>query len=151
MRRRDFSLGLLLAVAPRAARAQEPAKRHRIAILIPAGAVAVISEITSDPLRRRFYQSFFEELRRVGDVEGQNLTIERYSGEGRPEGYADLAREVVGRYPDVIVAQTNPSRAGGPRGHWHNTDRLGRGECGRAWARYELGAPWQQYHRGQSL
>jgi putative ABC transport system substrate-binding protein len=108
MRRRDFSFGLLLAVAPRAARAQEPAKRHRIAIVIPAGAVAVISEISSDPLRRRFYQSFFEELRRLGDVEGQNLTIERYSGEGRPEGYADLAREVVGRYPDVIVAQTNP-------------------------------------------
>jgi putative ABC transport system substrate-binding protein len=44
----------------------------------------------------------------LGDVEGQNLTIERYSGEGRPEGYADLARGVVGRNPDVIVAQTNP-------------------------------------------
>jgi putative tryptophan/tyrosine transport system substrate-binding protein len=29
------------------------------------------------------------------------------SGEGRPEGYADLAREVTGRNPDVIVALTN--------------------------------------------
>jgi len=49
----------------------------------------------------------FEELRRLGYVEGQNLTVERYSGEGRPEGYADLAREVVNRKPDVIVASTD--------------------------------------------
>jgi putative ABC transport system substrate-binding protein len=107
MRRRNFTIGLLLASAT-GAWAQQPAKQHRIAIVIPAGAVAIISETSSDPLRRRFYQSFFEELRRLGDVEGQNLMIERYSGDGRPEGYADLAREVVGRNPDVIVAQTNP-------------------------------------------
>jgi putative tryptophan/tyrosine transport system substrate-binding protein len=107
MRRRDFAIGLLLAAAVRTARAQEPAKQHRIAIIIPAGAVAIISQTGSEPIRRRFYQSFFEELRRLGDVEGQNLTVERYSGEGRPEGYADLAREVIGRNPDVIVAHTN--------------------------------------------
>jgi putative ABC transport system substrate-binding protein len=29
--------------------------------------------------------------------------VERYSGEGRPEGFADLARGVVNRNPDVIV------------------------------------------------
>ena len=39
----------------------------------------------------------------MGDVEGQNLTVERYSGDGRPAAYADLAREVVSRNPDVIV------------------------------------------------
>jgi hypothetical protein len=43
----------------------------------------------------------------LGDVEGQNLTVERYSAEGRPEGYADLAREVVSRNPDVIIAVTD--------------------------------------------
>jgi putative ABC transport system substrate-binding protein len=108
MKRRDFVVGLMLAAATRSVRAQEQAKHHRIAIVIPAGAVASISETSSDPLRRRFYQAFFAELRRLGDAEGQNLTIERYSGKGRPEGYGDLAREVVGRNPDVIVAQTNP-------------------------------------------
>jgi putative tryptophan/tyrosine transport system substrate-binding protein len=108
VRRRDFTIGLLLVSAARSLRAQEKAKQHRIAIVIPAGAVAIISETSSDPLRRRFYQAFFQELRRLGHVEGQNLVIERYSGEGRPEGYADLAREVVGRNLDVIVAQTNP-------------------------------------------
>ena len=107
MRRRDFTAGLLLASAT-GVQAQERAKQHRIAIVIPAGAVAIISETSGDPLRRRFYQGFFGELRRLGDVEGQNLTIERYSGDGRPEGFPDLAREVVGRNPDLIVAQTNP-------------------------------------------
>jgi len=74
MKRRDFTIGLLLAAGARPTRAQERAKQHRIAIVIPAGAVAIISETSSDPIRRRFYQSFFEELRRLGDVEGQNLT-----------------------------------------------------------------------------
>jgi len=30
------------------------------------------------------------------------------SGEGRPEGYADLVREVVSRNPEVIIAGTDP-------------------------------------------
>jgi putative tryptophan/tyrosine transport system substrate-binding protein len=104
MRRRDFLAGLLLTIAMSSAKAQERATQHRIAIVIPAGPVAFISEISSDSLSRRLYQPFFAELRRLGEVEGQNLTVERYSGEGRPEGYADLARSVVSRNPDVIVA-----------------------------------------------
>jgi putative tryptophan/tyrosine transport system substrate-binding protein len=109
MRRRDFTIGVLLATAMRSARAQQSAKQRRIAIVIPAGAVADISETGNDPLGRRLYQPFFEELRRLGEVEGQNLTIERYSGEARRESPADLAREIVSRNPDVIVAVTNPT------------------------------------------
>src|ERR1700739_4701033 len=93
MRRRDFTIGLLLAAATQSARAQEPSKQHRIAIVIPAGLVAVISETSSDSLLRRLYQPFFEELRRPGDVEGRNLIVERYSGEGRPARFADVARD----------------------------------------------------------
>jgi hypothetical protein len=37
----------------------------------------------------------------LGDVEGQNLMIERYSSGGRPEGYADLAREVADNEREV--------------------------------------------------
>jgi putative tryptophan/tyrosine transport system substrate-binding protein len=108
MRRRDFAIGCLLAAAAQTVWAQQPANQHRIAIVIPAGSVAVISETSSDALYRRLYQPFFEELRRLGYVEGQNLTVERYSGEGRPEHYSDLTREVADRNPDVIVAITNP-------------------------------------------
>jgi putative ABC transport system substrate-binding protein len=103
VRRRDFTIGLLLASALRAVRAQEATKQHRIAIVIPAGPVAS----SNDTGGRGWGRVFLEELRGLGEVEGQNLTIERYSGEGRPEGYADLAREVVDRKPDVIVASGN--------------------------------------------
>ena len=98
MRRREFTIGLLLAATPRTGRAQEPAKQHRIAIVIASGPVTRLN----DP-RSHAWQAFWEELRRLGDVEGENLTVERYSGEGRPAGYAELAREVVSRNPDVIV------------------------------------------------
>jgi putative tryptophan/tyrosine transport system substrate-binding protein len=98
MRRRDFTAGLLIAGAVRPTRAQQRARQHRIAVVIAAGPVARINDPASRP-----WQAFWEELRRLGDVEGQNLTVERYSGEGRREGYADLAREVVSRNPDVIV------------------------------------------------
>jgi putative ABC transport system substrate-binding protein len=86
-------------------RAQERAKQHRIAI-VASRPVALID----DP-GNLFFGAFFEELRRLGDIEGQNLTVERYSGGGRPAGYADLARQVVNGKPDVIVAGTNPIAA----------------------------------------
>jgi len=44
----------------------------------------------------------------LGYVEGEDLIIERYSAEGHHERYADLAREIVARNPDVIVTGTNP-------------------------------------------
>jgi putative ABC transport system substrate-binding protein len=102
MRRRDFTIGLTLAAAARSGRAQERVKQHRIAIVRPAGSVALISDTGI-----RTYRAFFEELRRLGDIEGQNLTVERYSGEGRPEGFAELARLVVNRNPDVIVVSSD--------------------------------------------
>ena len=105
--RRDFITGLLLAAATGPVRAQAPAKQHRIAIIVPAGAVASIRD--TGP---RFWRAFFEELRGLGDAEGQNLTVERYSGDGRPEGYADLTRNIVDRNPDLIVAiSTGVARA----------------------------------------
>ena len=103
MKRRDFTIGLLLAGSVRTVRAQGPPQHKRIAIVRPAGSVAQISDTGVS-----FYQAFFKELRRLGDVEGENLIVERYSGEGRPEGFADLGREVVSRKPDLIVAITPP-------------------------------------------
>jgi hypothetical protein len=50
-----------------------------------------------------FYQVFFEELRRLGYVEGRNLAVARYSAEGRNERHAEIAREVVRTKPDVVV------------------------------------------------
>jgi putative tryptophan/tyrosine transport system substrate-binding protein len=103
MRRRDFAAGLTLAAGLRTALGREGETRHRIAIVRPAGPISLISATGI-----RFYREFFAELRRLGEIEGQNLTVERYSGEGRPESYADLGRKVVNRKPDVIVAITPP-------------------------------------------
>jgi putative ABC transport system substrate-binding protein len=100
MRRRDFVTALgTAAIWPLAARAQQPAKMKRIAYVHSAANVSRISA-SGEP----FYRAFFEELSRLGYVEGQNLGVERYSGEGRPERYAELARDVVNTHPDLIVA-----------------------------------------------
>jgi putative tryptophan/tyrosine transport system substrate-binding protein len=48
--------------------------------------------------------AILEELTRLGYVEGRNLLIERYSGEGRAAHYPDLARQIVSRNPDLIIA-----------------------------------------------
>ena len=99
MRRRDFITALGAAATwPLAARAQQSAKMKRIAIVSPA---TKVGEITSGLPQ---YRAFFEELSRLGYVEGQNLGVERYSGEGQPERYADLVRDVVKTHPDLIVA-----------------------------------------------
>ncbi len=63
MRRRDFTAGLLLAAATRPVRAQQPAKQHRIAIVISSGPVTRVNDPAS-----RAWQAFWEELRRLGDI-----------------------------------------------------------------------------------
>jgi putative ABC transport system substrate-binding protein len=62
-----------------------------------------MTETSGDP----FFKALFNELRRQGYVEGQNLLVERYSGEGRPSHYEDMTREVVSRNPDLILAIAN--------------------------------------------
>ena len=69
MRRRDFTTGLLLAAAAPTVRAQEATKQHRIAI-ITTQPVANIDDPTIP-----IFRAFFEELCRLGNIEGPNLAI----------------------------------------------------------------------------
>jgi putative ABC transport system substrate-binding protein len=103
MQRREFItlFGGTAAMWPLAARAQQPVKMKRIAIVSPATKIGDMSVNGN-----RFYRMFFEELSRLGYDEGRNLAVERYSGEGRTEHYADLAHEVVNTHPDLIYSQT---------------------------------------------
>ncbi len=105
MERREFIrlFGGAAAAWPFAGRAQQPTTR-RIAIFHPAIPTALLTETGAGSA----WRAFFGELRRLGYVEGENLIIERYSAEGHHERYADLAREIVSRNPDVIVTGTNP-------------------------------------------
>src|SRR5215469_2620030 len=91
MRRREF-IGSLIGTAaawPLAASAQQPAKVYRLAIVHPSRAVKEMNESGSV-----YFKVVFSELRLLGYIEGQNLIVERYSGEGRTAHYAELASEV---------------------------------------------------------
>jgi putative ABC transport system substrate-binding protein len=108
MKRREF-VGLIGGAAalpclwPLAARAQQPQRQRRLAF--------VHSGIPADRLTEGagpfWMQRFFATLRGLGDVEGSNLVIERFSAEGRSDRFADLVADVVSRKPDVIVSNLN--------------------------------------------
>jgi putative tryptophan/tyrosine transport system substrate-binding protein len=98
MRRREFIMlvGSAVAAWPLTAFG----KAQRIAIVLPSFPVEKMNETGGDPL----FRGLFNELRRLGYIEGRSLLIERYSGEGRAAHYRDLAREVVRSNPDVILS-----------------------------------------------
>jgi putative ABC transport system substrate-binding protein len=100
MRRRTFIAGLLVAAAARRAQAQRTARVYRIARIY--GAQPVAEAIKAKNTQGSPAWIFFEELRRLGFVEGQNLVYERYSAEGRTDQFSELARDVVRSNPDLI-------------------------------------------------
>src|SRR6478752_10371172 len=104
MKRRTFIAGIGSAAAwPVIERAQQTTVQ-RIALFHPAIPTRLLTETGGGSA----WRAFFGELRRLGYIEGQNLIIERFSAEGHHERYADLAREIVARNPDLIVTGTNP-------------------------------------------
>src|SRR5713101_3115930 len=56
-----------------------------------------------------FMQSFLDELRDQGYVEGQNMRIEFRSAEGYYERLPSLAAELVALKPDVILSSGTPT------------------------------------------
>jgi putative ABC transport system substrate-binding protein len=101
MKRREFIVLVASAVArPRAALTQQPTKVYRIAIVHPSLPVSQMTETSDLP----WWGALFKELRLLGYVEGQNLVVERYSGEGQVQNYASLAHDVVNLKPDIIYA-----------------------------------------------
>jgi putative ABC transport system substrate-binding protein len=99
--RRKIIAGLLVATTVGRAQAQRTPKVYRIAIASPLP----LSEMSrSDNPKNPYARAFYEELRRLGYVEGQNYVVELYSSEGRTEHFADLARDVVRSNPDLIYA-----------------------------------------------
>ncbi len=100
MRRRNFitllsgALGNLV-VWPLGALAQEHGKKYLI------GFIAHEYET--------MYDSFFQGLRELGYIEGQNVTIERRYAQGQPERFKEFAREMVKLNADVIVTITTPA------------------------------------------
>jgi putative ABC transport system substrate-binding protein len=95
-RRRFLALvsGGLLA-APLAAQAQ------------PAGNVWRIGLVSVAYLRDE--DIFFQRLRELGYVEGQNLVVERRYSEGRAERFPEFAAELLRLKTDIIIVTTTPA------------------------------------------
>ena len=96
MRRREAIATFFLALLTSAVVAQTPTKTARIGMLCPVRCAGA------------GYTAFDDELRKLGWVEGSNLTVERRGSEGRYERLPDLAAELVRSRPDLIVAATSP-------------------------------------------
>jgi len=101
MKRRDFLLATAMFVPSlRYAKAQQPTKKKRIA--------AASASTKVEDMRRELGQTWDNELKRVGLIEGENVIIDRYSAEGRADRYESLAREVVATNPDLIYTGGTP-------------------------------------------
>jgi putative tryptophan/tyrosine transport system substrate-binding protein len=105
MRRREFLAALGAAFVAIDARAQQPTQQ-----LGPKKRIAIVSTTTKveDFKRHPAHRLFDDELKRAGFVEGENLTIDYYSAEGRSDQYESLAREVVATNPDLIYTGGTP-------------------------------------------
>jgi putative ABC transport system substrate-binding protein len=100
VRRREFItlLGGAAAAWPTAAKAQDPGKPATIGIL--GSGSAAWSHLVSALTQR---------LRELGYIENRNVVIEYRWTEGRNEGYAAMAAELVGLHVDIIVALGTPA------------------------------------------
>jgi putative ABC transport system substrate-binding protein len=103
MKRREFIVAtVMLATAMGQAVAQQPARWKRVALVHPATKPEDM-RIGGDPN----YAILFEEMKRLGYVEGVNLFVDRYSAEGDFDRFPEIAHEIVATRPDVIFALSN--------------------------------------------
>jgi putative tryptophan/tyrosine transport system substrate-binding protein len=110
MRRRDVVALLSVASLAGSSHAwaeQLSAKVWRIGYLL--------TEFRESQVQRALYETFRDELRRLGYVDGKNLVIEFRTAGGRAERLDLLATELVASKPDVLVAVSTPAIAAAHR------------------------------------
>ena len=103
MKRREFItlLGGALVTWPSYAGAERASKVARIGFLVTGTLTSAEQQTTLNAFRQG--------LRERGYVEGQNIAIEYRAADGRIERFPNLARELVGLNPDLIVASNTPA------------------------------------------
>jgi putative tryptophan/tyrosine transport system substrate-binding protein len=103
MKRRDFLFAVAFVVSTSHAIAEQRSTLKRVAMVHPATKPGDM-RIGGDPN----YAIVFEEMQRLGYVEGVNMIADRYSAEGQFDRYGELARDIVATRPDVIFPITSP-------------------------------------------
>ena len=99
MNRRETTLALAaFATAPLIARAQQPARPARVAML----------GINNPDVGAPFVEGVKQGMRERGYVEGKDYVLELRWGFGKLERLPDLAREIVALKPDVFLASATP-------------------------------------------
>jgi putative tryptophan/tyrosine transport system substrate-binding protein len=99
MRRREFVclLGAAAVGGSFAARAQEAGRTYRV------------GGVTASPRNAPIIVAMFDELRRVGFVEGQNLTIDWRTYGANADLIPELTADLVKAHVDVIYAAGDPA------------------------------------------
>ena len=100
MRRREFIAAITAAAPwPFAVYAQQPRNIPRLCFLT----------FDPDTSRSTRFGAFFQGLLNLGYVDGQTITIDYLSADGRGERFAALAAECLRLKADIIVASTTPA------------------------------------------
>ena len=89
----------------RSSRAQPDAKPRRVGVLAPS--TAAREAVTLEP--------FFDEMRKLGWIEGRNIVYERAFGDDRPGGLAQAAAALVAGKPELIYAPPSPAAVAAQR------------------------------------
>jgi len=105
MNRRISVLGLFGAISTGLLGQPARAEMRRVAVLAPS--TKSREEVTLNP--------FFEEMRRLGWVEGQNVHYDRAYGDDLSTSLPFLASELVARNPDLIFAPPSPAAVAAKR------------------------------------
>jgi len=102
MKRREFItlVGGAVAAWPLAARAQQVSKVYRVGWFFSATPIAEMAG--PDPVTP-VGRALVHGLRDLGYIEGRNLILERRTADGKFERIPEIATELVGLNPDVIV------------------------------------------------
>ena len=103
--RREFItlLGGAAAAWPLAARAQQPERMRRLAVLM--------AHAESDRQAQAFVAAFREELQKLGWAEGRNLRIDTRWAAANVESIQRFAKELVALQPDLILSANTPTTA----------------------------------------
>jgi putative ABC transport system substrate-binding protein len=89
----SFALSIMLLTLSVSSQAQQPTKTWKIGVLVSS----------TEALNKPRDEALRQGLRDFGYEEGKNIVMDYKYAEGKPEGLAQLAKELVAEKPDVIV------------------------------------------------